>query len=151
MECGELKEILIVDDVLGGLSSPIERPSVKLALDRCSVADLIRFRVEQEIAREDDALGRLIGSRLEDTETRLNPKAAQDRHFSAAKTARHHGPDSDHTARIEETLTAAQTAFDAGQFLLLLNDTQVTDLEHEVSLAEVEAITFVRLLALQGG
>ena len=146
-----MREIVIVDETLGAAPSTIKRTSIEIALDCCSIADLIRFRVEQEVAREDDALGRLIGNCLDDAEKRLNPKTAQDRHFSAARTTRHHGADAEHTALVEEAVTAAQTAFAEGQFVLLLNDTQVTGLEHEVSLVDVKEITFVRLLALKGG
>jgi len=111
-----------------------------LAAERVSVRELIRARVHQEV-REHNAKALSGRDRFRgliqpsDTERELNGyRMRTPRHVDA-----------------EQQTETALRAFERGQILLLVDDRQVDELDHEVTLTPASTVIFLKLVALVGG
>ena len=141
----------IVDETIG-TSAPEARTlraSLTLDLETVTVADLIRFRVEDGFERGiDDPV--LATRTVSETETTLNPEAARERAFSGVAEAELERIGRD-AARIDAAVARALAAFEAGVFLLIVNDAQMDDPAAPIPMKSINEACFVRLLPLQGG
>lgn len=147
-----VRKIKVLDEVLARptIDDVVIAP-LEVSLNRCTVRDLIRFRVEQEAARGVDTLLRTMvphASTSAPTEVSLNSDSTNKRAFSAVHDAvEMHSPEEQLNAAIQQ----ANDAFRANTFVLFLNDQQAEDLDDEVVTSELDQVTFVRLIPLQGG
>ncbi len=107
-------------------------------VEQVMVRELIRARVHQEV-RDHNAkadTGRFFGLvQPSDTERELNG--------FRMRTPRPVDP--------EVQTEIALSAFDRGQILLLIDDRQVDDLDHVVTLKQGSVATFLKLVPLVGG
>jgi hypothetical protein len=111
---------------------------LQLEAERVTIAELIRARVHQEV-RAHNAAGevapRFNGLVMpERTERELNGERGRRRPVDA-----------------ESQTEVALKAFERGQILLLVDDRQVEELEHEVTLRPDSTVTFLKLVPLVGG
>ncbi len=146
------RKITIIDEIL---ARPVEdeqgRALLDVPLDRCTVRDLIRFRVEQEVARGEDAFLSLMAPHKTSQapqERTLNSDTTNARAFAAAQNASRVQTPSD---TLNAAVQQAYDAFHANAFVLFLNDQQAEDLDDEVVTSTLDQVTFVRLIPLQGG
>lgn len=137
--------VSVVDETLGAVSPDkrrLERKPLRIDASRITARDLIRFRVEQEIERREEPSRRLAYVPPE-PERALNEEAVARRSFSPGKNG---GPED-----ILVAIAIAHEGFEAGRYLLVVNDRQIDDLDAEIRLSETNEACFVRLLPLQGG
>ena len=113
---------------------------MQLDLEQVTVRELIRARVHQEVrdhnAKADTGRGRFFGL-VQPSETECDLNGYQ------MRTPRR--VDADAQTEI------ALSAFDRGQILLLVDDRQVDDLDHVVTLRLGAVATFLKLVPLVGG
>jgi hypothetical protein len=111
--------------LLAGVPSPI------------TLRDLIRFRVREEVARYNAAPGPRFNGLVQpsDAEVTLNSYAiARPRRLDWEKQAK-----------------TAVDAFARNGFFVFVGDRQVDDLDSELTLADTDVVSFVRLVPLVGG
>lgn len=110
--------------LLAGVPSPV------------TLRELIRFRVREEVARHNASPARQVNGlvRPTDAETALNADLSGDRRLDW-----------------EQQATRALEAFTRNGFFVFVGDRQVDDLDEELSLAETDVVSFVRLVPLVGG
>ena len=111
--------------LLAGVPSPV------------TLRDLIRFRVREEVAKYNAEPGPRFNGLVQpsDAEATLNGYAiARPRRLDWEKQAR----------------TALQ-AFGRNGFFVFVGDRQIEDLDAELTLAETDVVSFVRLVPLVGG
>lgn len=150
-----MTQINLLDDIIG--TSPSQKPrlrsSLKLGLSTVTAADLIRFRVEDSLDRGVD--DPVIATRADaDLEQTLNNADTAARSFSAvtgAETARLRYDAATSSARIAAAVETALKSFEAGAYLLIVNDEQIEMLDTLIPLKSINEACFVRLLPLQGG
>jgi hypothetical protein len=122
-------------------ATPVGRETARLLLpdvpDRIRLRDLIRYRVREEVARYNAApagcftgLVQPIGSE----QTLAGYRLSQPRRLDWQAQA-----------------DAAVAAFRRNGFFVFVGDRQVDDLDEELSLAEADVVSFVRLVPLAGG
>jgi hypothetical protein len=127
--------VTITDETASG------RETVRMLLDDVPspvrLRDLIRHRVREEVARFNAGPGQLFNGLVQptDSEATLNGYALRDR--------RRLDP--------EAQAEAALTAFTRNGFFVFVSDRQVDDLDEELTLADTDVVSFVRLVQLVGG
>ena len=134
----------IIEKELGG--RPATRSTLRLASERITARELIARRVRDEVARlgvnERHNAGRqptrsfLISFGSASPEIALNPNSR----WQAPKPI-------DEGAEIETALVA----FESNKFLMLLDDTQVENLDDELTLTDNSELVFLRLTPLVSG
>ena len=144
--------IEIVDELFGA-SSPDERRMFRAPLSieakAVTVRDLIRFRIEAEDERREDALARFVRSDDVATDAEgLNDAAVRARAFAGTKrrTVADTPP-----RTVEDRLDDAVHALCANAFMLFVDGQQVDDPDERVPLDTVHEALFLRLIPLQGG
>lgn len=113
---------------------------LQLASDRLTLRELIRERVHQEVraynAQVNTGMGRFFGLvQPSDTERELNGYRM--------RKPRRIDPD--------KQTDVALSAFERGHVLVLVNDSQVEDLDAELVLPSHATVTFLKLVPLVGG
>lgn len=105
--------------------------------EQISVRDLICQRVKEEVEKYNKSLtGRFMGLiQPTDSEAELNG-------FKLKKNR---------PVNVERQQQTALEAFDRNGFFLLVNDTQVTDLEHTFIITPNTQVGFIKLVPLVGG
>lgn len=133
----------LVDEELGGERCPVF--ALRLASERITARELIRRRVEEEIARlnaEREGLDADLSDRSfhvlakHPAEVLLNPR----RRKTEAKPL---DP--------EEQTRIAWKAFERNRLVLLLDERQIENLDDEIVIDGENEVTFVRLVPLTGG
>jgi hypothetical protein len=111
--------------LLAGVPSPV------------TLRDLIRFRVREEVARYNANPTRRFNGLVQpvDAEANLNGYALTRRR----------------RVDWEEQAATALEAFERNGFFVFVNDRQVDDLDEELTLADADVVSFVRLVPLVGG
>jgi hypothetical protein len=104
---------------------------LQLDAERLTVAELIRARVHQEVRAHNAARSGRFTGLVQPVERDLN---APPRPVDA-----------------ERQTEVALRAFDRGHVLLLVDDRQVTELDHEVVLRPDTGLVFLKLVPLVGG
>ena len=144
--------IEIVDEVFGAARAEERRQArgrLTVEADRVSVRDLLRFRIEAEAERREDALMRFLRDRDARQEAEaLNGANVRSRGFAGATSPS--GP-AERSDRIEKTLRTALDALVSGRLLLLVDGRQVDDPDETVHLEGAHEALFLRLIPLQGG
>jgi hypothetical protein len=113
-------------------------PDISLATERVTAGELIRRRVEIEIASRSEPTPKAMASFHHKDEVRLNPE-------------RTHQHPRAKTLQPAEQITRALDQFSAGKILLLVDGRQIEGVDTRVVLAKDSEITFLRLVPLVGG
>ena len=120
-----------------GTAPPREQHRVTLDLpgQRISVRELLRQRIEHEVARYNAGEGEVFRG--------LVTPHPVERTLNAPRTRR----------RVDavEQVDAAVTAFERTRLLVLVDDRQVEDLDEELELRPDSDVAFVKLVPLAGG
>lgn len=111
--------------------------TLQLASERLTVRELIRRRVEQEVAAYNGA--------KEDVFQGLVQPSKSEQLLNGFKLKKRRALDA------EEQVGVALAAFEKNGFVLLFDDRQVEDLEEEIVILPDSSATFVRLVPLVGG
>lgn len=150
-----MQQIDILDEFIGSTEPDRRTMRAKLNLDleTITAAYLIRFRIEDSFERgiDDPMLATRTASEIETT---LNQAPTTQRGFSGVpetELARIGAHPEHRDARIAEATEVALTAFDAGAYLLIVNDEQIEILTQRIPLKDINEACFIRLLPLQGG
>ncbi|MCB9948977.1 MAG: hypothetical protein H6842_14340 [Rhodospirillaceae bacterium] len=142
------RRVQVFDESYGALTpgaARVERSPLEFAEAEITAIDLIRFRIERELERSEDAMQAMVSGRTSTTEQVLNSPPTIARGF-AAPAARLANP-----TGIDKALAEAVEAFEQGRFLFLVNDRQIRTTTEPIRLQEVNAAVFLRLLPLKGG
>lgn len=127
-------DVTVRDETTSG--ELLQELELQLSRERITVSDLIRSRVEAEVriynARSSERPFRGL-VQPESHEQRLNPVRRAKR------------------LDAEQQVAVALDAFARGRILLLVDDRQVTELDHEVLLQPGSTVTFLKLTPLVGG
>ena len=111
--------------------------TISLASERLTVRDLIRKRVEQEVAAFNSAEEKLYTGLVQPEES--------ERQLNGYKLKKRRPLD------VEKQIRVALEAFASNGVLLLFDDRQVEDLDEEVTVTSKSSATFLRLVPLVGG
>lgn len=142
------RRVQVFDESFGTVTSNaarVESSPLEFAASEITATDLIRFRIEREQERAEDATLAMVSSRAGTVEHALNRAPTVARGFAAPAA---------HLARptdIDKSVADAVDAFEKGQFLILVNDRQIHTVTEPIQLHEVNEAVFLRLLPLQGG
>ncbi len=137
----------VVDEHFGANPTRVQGLELRLVSERVSPRDIIRRRVEAEaeslnqrkLMHEDMTQSRsfLIDVESGSAEARLNPVFPRTR---APKPI-----------DVEAEVDRALTAFQAGRFIMLLDDRQVEGLDDEVTVTPGGEVVFLYITPLKGG
>lgn len=127
--------VQIIDEVPG--SAP--RPAVKLRLvsEKVTARELIRRRVEHEVAEYNRRPSRVFHGLVQPTDA--------ERALNGYRLKRPRPLDR------ERQVEAALAAFSSNGYFMLVDDRQVESLDDELVLTETSVVNFVRLVPLVGG
>ncbi len=142
------RRVQVFDESFGAIASSaarVERSPLEFAASQITATDLIRFRIEREKERAEDAMLAMVSERAGTMEHALNSAPTIARGF-AAPAARLAKP-----LDIDKAVADAVDAFEKGQFLVLVNDRQIHTVTEPIQLHEVNEAVFLRLLPLKGG
>jgi hypothetical protein len=131
-------EITVRDELATGLGTPITEFVLELPDNYITVRELIRQRIEQEIAAYNaqhtnnlDTFLQLQGQEL------LNPQRPAVRNTPKLNA--------------EQQLELAFSAFERNGLLILIDDRQVDQLDDYVAFSPQTVVTFLKLVPLVGG
>jgi hypothetical protein len=111
--------------------------TLRLATERVTVRDLIRRRVEDEVAA--------FNKSRADVFTGLVQPTASERLLNGYRVKKGRALD------VEEQIRVAVNAFERNGFVVLLDDRQIETLDEEIVLTGDNSLTFLRLMPLVGG
>lgn len=131
----------VVDERFSATPSRVPALELRLASERTTARDIIRRRVETEVAKLNDQAGAPLGNgsfliASEATEARLNAPRSSGRRKPI---------------EVETEISRATTAFLAGGFVMLLDDRQLEGLDEEIGLRTDSEVVFLYLTPLKGG
>ena len=125
----------IYDEVPG--QKRAERVALRLASYRISLRDLIRRRVEDEVAAFNKSGSEIYRGLVQPT--------ASEQVLNGFKVKK------GHTVDVEEQVHVAQQAFERNGFVVLFDDRQLETLDDELILTGDNTVTFLKLVPLVGG
>jgi hypothetical protein len=113
---------------------------LQLEAEQVTVAELIRARVHQEVRAHNaaSAVAPQFNGLVQPERTELE--------LNGERRGRRSRP-----VDAERQTEVALSAFERGQILLLVDDRQVEELDHEVTLGPGSTVTFLKLVPLVGG
>ena len=150
-----MQQIDILDEIIGSPKPDRRhlRAKLQLEIETITAADLIRFRIEDSFERGVD--DPILATRTEsDTEKALNQNATTRRGFSGvteAELTRIGSRAAKSGSRIAMETETALAAFEAGAYLLIVNDEQIETLTQRIPLNDINEACFIRLMPLVGG
>ena len=127
--------VKIYDEAPGGARRPAA--TLRLASEQVTVRDLIRRRVEQEVAA--------FNARADDVFQGLIQPSGAERMLNGFKLKKRRALDP------EKQVQIAEQAFANNGFILLFDDRQVDDLDETVTVTDGCSATFIKLTPLVGG
>lgn len=130
-----MTQVRIVDETFGAPDDGGRRAvrgTLSLDLDCTTMRNLIRLRVEDEMASSADRITFL-------------------RELCGEVPGEQVTGDRGRASLVEAAIRRAWDGFDAGDFLVLVNDLQAASLDDPVPLEDVNEAIFLRILPLQGG
>jgi hypothetical protein len=111
--------------------------TLRLATERVSIRDLIRSRVEEEVAAYNRSRGEVF--------TGLVQPTASERLLNGYRVKKGQVLD------VEEQIRVALSSFERNGFVVLFDDRQIDSLDEEVVLTGENTLTFLKLMPLVGG
>ena len=112
---------------------------LQLDAEQVTVAELIRARVHQEVRAHNAA-----SAAAPQFNGLVRPERTE-RELNGERSGRRRPVDAERQTEV------ALNAFERGQILLLVDDRQVEELDHEVTLRPGATVTFLKLVPLVGG
>lgn len=105
--------------------------------DRCTLRDLVRTRVREEVARHNASPRRVFRGFVQPLDTTATPDG-----YELIEVRQ---------LEWEEQAAAAERAFSRNGFFVLVDGRQVVDLDEVITLSADSTVSFVRLVPLVGG
>lgn len=125
----------IIDEIPG--AGKRAAPDLKLASERVTAAELIRRRVEAEVAAHNKRTGEVFEGLVQPSDS--------ERVLNGFKLRKHRKLDP------ETQVEVALAAFERNGFVLLFDDRQIEDADEELVIMTDSEATFIRLVPLVGG
>jgi hypothetical protein len=132
-----LTDLVIRDETIASLGKPEHTFIVHVSGEKISVRELIHQRVMQEVEEFNRRQPTIFRMLVQPNET--------ERTLNGFKF---------HKPRVVDPVTQfekAIEAFEGNGFIVLVNDSQVQDLEDEIALHPETSVTFLKLVPLVGG
>jgi|HigsolmetaAR206D_1030411.scaffolds.fasta_scaffold06923_3 hypothetical protein len=131
-------EITVRDELATGLGTPITEFVLELPNNYITVRELIRQRIEQEIAAYNAQQASNLNSFMQlQGQELLNPQRPAIRTIAKLN--------------VEQQLELACSAFERNGLLILIDERQVDHLDDYVNLNPQTVVTFLKLVPLVGG
>lgn len=131
-------EITVRDELATGLGTPITEFVLELPNNYITVRELIRQRIEQEIAAYNAQQASNLNSFMQlQGQELLNPQRPAIRTLAKLN--------------VEQQLELACSAFERNGLLILIDERQVDHLDDYVNLNPQTVVTFLKLVPLVGG
>lgn len=131
-------EITVRDELATGLGTPITEFVLELPNNYITVRELIRQRIEQEIATYNAQQASNLNSFMQlQGQELLNPQRPAIRTIAKLN--------------VEQQLELACSAFERNGLLILIDERQVDHLDDYVNLNPQTVVTFLKLVPLVGG
>ncbi len=127
--------IIIKDDTIGGKTK--NRFSFQIEKDSCTLAELIRRRIDQEVAQYNEERPSYFNTLVQPSEAEVTLNGYQ------LKSGKMIDP--------EKQYYLALGAFKKNGFFVLINDDQKESLDEEIKLSDNMEMQFIKLTPLVGG